>query len=202
MSQYLSVHPTHPQRRLIRRAAEIIDEGGVAVYPTDSTYALGCHIGDAKALQRIRRIRRLDDKHLMTLLCRDLSELATYARVEDSSYRIIRRLTPGPFTFVLPATREVPRRLIHSQRRTIGLRVPDNAVALALLEVHGEPLLSTTMRLPDDELPLSDMELARSQLEQLVDVIVEAGPCGNEATTVIDLTTGDIEVVREGAGQI
>jgi tRNA threonylcarbamoyl adenosine modification protein (Sua5/YciO/YrdC/YwlC family) len=201
VTQYFAVHPTHPQQRLVNRAADILRDGGLAVFPTDTTYALGCHLGDKQALDRMRALRRLDKDHLFTLMCRDLSEISLYARVTDANYRIVKHLTPGPFTFILPATREVPRRLVHAKRKTIGLRVPDDAVAQALLEALGEPMMTTTLRLPDDELPLADPDLFRTRLEQRVDVIVDAGACGLEPTTVVDLTGDAPEVLRQGAGE-
>ena len=202
LSQHLVVHPTHPQPRLISRAAEIVASGGVIVYPTDSTYALGCRLGDKDAADRIRTLRQLTKNHYLTLVCRDLSELATYARVDNTSYRIIKRHLPGPMTFVLTATREVPRRLVHRQRRTIGLRVPDNVIAQAILTALGEPIMSTTALLPDANLPLTDMEVERDRLEHAVDVIVDGGIGGVQPTTVVDLTTGNAEVVREGVGTL
>ena len=202
LSQYLVVHPTHPQPRLISRAAEIVASGGVIVYPTDSTYALGCRLGDKDAADRIRTLRQLTKNHYLTLVCRDLSELATYARVDNTSYRIIKRHLPGPMTFVLTATREVPRRLVHRQRRTIGLRVPDNVIAQAILTALGEPIMSTTALLPDANLPLTDLEAERDRLEHAVDVIVDGGIGGVQPTTVVDLTTGNVEVVREGVGTL
>ena len=202
MTQYLVVHPTHPQARLVGRAAEIVRDGGVAVYPTDSTYAVGCHLEDKEAVERIRALRRLPRDHLLTLVCRDLSELACYARVDNTSFRLIRHYLPGPFTFVLPATREVPRRLLHRQRRTIGLRVPANPIAQALLEALGEPMMSTTLILPEDDLPVADVEERRSALEHAVDVIVDGGVCGARPTTVVDLTKGQLDVIRQGAGVI
>lgn len=202
MTQYLVVHPTHPQARLVGRAAEIVRDGGVAVYPTDSTYAMGCHLEDKEAVERIRALRRLPRDHLLTLVCRDLSELASYARVDNTSFRLIRHYLPGPFTFVLPATREVPRRLLHRQRRTIGLRVPANPIAQALLEALGEPMMSTTLILPEDDLPVADVEERRSALEHAVDVIVDGGVCGARPTTVVDLTKGQLDVIRQGAGVI
>ena len=201
MSQFFSVHPTHPQQRLLSQAAEIVARGGLVVYPTDTTYALGCHIGDKNALDRVRRIRRLDRHHDLTLVCRDLSELGTYARVDNAAYRILKRLTPGPYTFLLPATREVPRRLVHPKKKTIGLRVPDNPIALGLLEALGEPMMTTTMRLPDDDLPLADPEEMRERLEHVVDLVIDGGIGGIEPTTVVDLTVTGGEVVRPGAGQ-
>ncbi len=200
MSQYFSIHPTHPQQRLLEQAAAIVAAGGLVVYPTDTTYALGCHIGDKGALERIHLIRRLDRHHHMTLLCRDLSELGTYARVDNAAYRILKRLTPGPFTFLLPATREVPRRLVHPKRKTIGLRVPAHPIALGLLEALGEPMMTTTMILPGEEQPMVDPELIRERLERSVDLIIDGGFCGVEQTTVVDLTVPGGEVVRQGAG--
>jgi tRNA threonylcarbamoyl adenosine modification protein (Sua5/YciO/YrdC/YwlC family) len=200
MSQYFSVHPSHPQRRLLVRAAEIIVGGGVVVYPTDTAYALGCHIGDKQSLERIRQIRRLGGAHHFTLTCRDLSEISLYARVNDANYRILKHLTPGPFTFVLPATREVPRRLVHPKRKTIGLRIPDNTIALELLEILGEPMMTTTMRFADQDVPYSDPEDIRAQLEQSVDLIIDGGPGAIEPTTVVDLTDSQPVVTRQGMG--
>ena len=201
MSQFLAIHPTHPQGRLVSRAAEIVRDAGVIVYPTDSTYALGCHLGDKDALDRIRAIRRLRPDHHFTLMCRDLSELATYARVDNASYRTMRRHLPGPFTFVLRATREVPRRLVHKRRKTIGLRVPDHAIATALLGALGEPMMTTTLLLPGEDMPVTNVEDRRADLERLqVDVIVDGGGCGRLPTTVVDLTAGVAEVTRQGAG--
>ena len=202
MSQYLVVHPTHPQPRLVNRAAEIVQGGGVVVYPTDSTYALGCRLGDKDAADRIRAIRQLPKDHYLTLVCRDLSELATYARVDNTSYRIIKRHLPGPLTFVLTATREVPRRLVHRRRRTIGLRVPDNVIAQALLAALGEPIMSTTALLPGAELPVTEVENERERLEHAVDVIIDGGIGRVRPTTVVDLTSGHPEVIREGVGTL
>ncbi len=201
MSQFFSVHPTHPQQRLLSRAAEIVSGGGLVVYPTDTTYALGCQIGDKQPLERIRRIRRLDDRHHFTLTCRDLSEISTYARVNDANYRILKHYTPGPYTFLLPATREVPKRLVHPKRRTIGLRIPDHPIALGLLEALGEPMMTTTMQLPEDEFPLNDPEDIRDRIGNAVDVIIDAGTCGLEPTTVVDLTGELPEVIRPGLGE-
>ena len=199
MSQYFSVHPSHPQQRLLQRAAEIVAAGGLAAFPTDTTYALGCHIGDKQALDRIRQIRRLDKHHHLTLMCRDLSEISVYAQVDNANYRILRHLTPGPFTFLLPATREVPRRLVHPKRRTIGLRVPDSAISTGLLAILGEPMMTTTLRLPEDDLPMSDPEEIRAALEKRVDVIIDGGDSGLIPTTVVDLIAG--EVIRQGLGE-
>ncbi|MCZ6657440.1 MAG: L-threonylcarbamoyladenylate synthase [Gammaproteobacteria bacterium] len=201
MSQYFVMHTSHPQPRLLKRAVDIVRDGGLVVYPTDTTYALGCHIGDKAALDRIRQIRRLDRHHHFTLTCRDLSEVSTYARVEKASYRILKHYTPGPFTFLLPATREVPRRLVHPKRKTIGLRVPSSTIALALLETLGEPMMTTTMRLPEHEQPLTDAQEIRDVLEHVVDLVIEGGHCGVEATTVVDLTSSRPTVVRQGSGQ-
>jgi tRNA threonylcarbamoyl adenosine modification protein (Sua5/YciO/YrdC/YwlC family) len=202
MSQFLQIHPENPQARLIQRAVEIIREGGVVVYPTDSGYALGCHIGDKEAMERIRAIRKLDDKHHFTLVCRDLSELSTYAKVSNVAYRLIKRLTPGPYTFLLMATREVPRRLQHAKRKTIGLRVPDNVITQSLLEGLGEPIMSTTLIMPGDELPLTDPYDIRDLLEHSVDLVIDGGYCGIEPTTVVDLVADPPEVVRQGKGEV
>lgn len=202
MSQFFQIHPDNPQARLIRQAVDIIRNGGVIVYPTDSAYALGCHIGDKAALDRIRRIRKLDDKHNFTLVCRDLSEIATYAKVNNAVYRLLRQTTPGPYTFILPATSEVPRRLLHPKRKTVGLRVPDNAIASALLADLGEPLMSVTLILPGDELPLIDPYDIRETLEHDVDLVIDGGYCGMEPTTVIDLADETPVVVREGKGDV
>ena len=200
MSQYFVVHPSHPQRRLLVTAAQIISGGGLVVYPTDTAYALGCHIGDKQSLESIRRIPRLDKRHHFTLTCRDLSEISLYARVSDANYRILKHLTPGPFTFLLPATREVPRRLVHPKRRTIGLRIPNNVIALELLAVLGEPMMTTTMRLADQDEPFSDPEQIRESLEHEVDLIIDGGPGGVVPTTVVDLTGAVPEVIRQGLG--
>jgi len=200
LAQYFHVHPTHPQKRLLRQAAEIVRKGGVIAYPTDSCYALGCHLGDAAAVQRLRRIRSMDDKHHLTLMCRDLSELATYAIVDNVQFRLLRSATPGSYTFILRATREVPRRLMHPKRKTIGMRVPDHPVALALLEELGEPMLSATLSLPGEPAPLADADEIRARLEHSVDLVVDGGPCGIEPTTVIDLTGAEPLVLRHGKG--
>jgi tRNA threonylcarbamoyl adenosine modification protein (Sua5/YciO/YrdC/YwlC family) len=200
VTQYFSVHPTHPQRRLLAQAADIVRNGGVIVYPTDSTYALGCHIGDKDALDRIRTIRRLDTLHHFTLVCRDLSELSIFARVDNTSYRILKHYTPGPFTFLLHASREVPRRLVHPKRRTIGIRVPDHVIAQELLDVLAEPMMSTSLILPGVALPLTDPEEIRDRLDHQVDLIIDGGACGLTATTVVDLTETPPVVVRPGLG--
>lgn len=202
MSQYFAIHPTHPQARLVRRAADIARDGGVIVFPTDSTYAIGCHLGDKTAVDRIRAFRQLDDDHHFTLMCRDLSELATYARVDNTSYRIVRHYLPGPYTFILRATREVPRRFMHRKRRTVGLRVPDHAIAQALLGELGEPMMSTTLILPGTDIPVVDVELERPALKRIADAIVDGGAGELHQTTVADLTSGQVELVRQGAGEL
>lgn len=200
MSQYFIIHPKNPQIRLIRQAAGIIRGGGVVVYPTDSSYALGCHIGDKGAMERLRRIRGVDEHHHLTLLCSDLSELARFAQVENQAYRLLKAGTPGSYTFILRATREVPKRLLHPKRRTIGLRVPDHAVVRDLLRELGEPLLSTTLILPGDELPLWDMDDIRARLAHQVDLIIDSGSCGVDPTTVVDLSGEVPEITRVGKG--
>lgn len=200
MAQYFHIHPVNPQLRLIRQAVEIIRGGGVIAYPTDSSYALGCHIGDKAAMERILRIRRLDEKHNFTLVCRDLAQAAVYARIGNADYRLLRAHTPGSYTFLLPATREVPRRLQHARRKTIGLRVPDHPVVHALLAELGEPLMSSTLILPGDELPLANAEEIRSCLEHELDLVIDAGPCGFEPTTVVSLEDGVASVLRLGKG--
>jgi tRNA threonylcarbamoyl adenosine modification protein (Sua5/YciO/YrdC/YwlC family) len=200
MAQYFLIHPDNPQHRLIRQAAEIVRRGAVMVYPTDSCYALGCHLGDKAAEERIRSIRRLEAGHHFTLVCRDLSEIAHYARVDNRVYRMLKATTPGSYTFILQATREVPRRLQNPKRNTIGLRVPDHRVVQALLAELDEPLLSSTLVLPGDELPLNDAQEIRLRLEHQVDLVLDGGSCGIEMTTVVDLTTEMPEVVRVGKG--
>jgi tRNA threonylcarbamoyl adenosine modification protein (Sua5/YciO/YrdC/YwlC family) len=202
MAQYFELHHQNPQLRLIRRAADIVRDGGVIAYPTDSCYALGCHIGDAGALERLRRIRGADRHHHFTLLFRDLSEIARYARVQTWQFRMIKAATPGPFTFLLPATRETPRRLQHEKRRTIGIRVPDHIVPKMLLEELGEPLMSSTLLLPGDDLPLTDGDQIRERLEQQLDAILDGGHCGIEPTTVVDLAVSPPVVVRAGRGKL
>ena len=202
MSQFFTIHPENPQARLIRQAADIIRAGGVVVYPTDSAYALGCHIGDKSALDRIRRIRRLEARHNFTLVCRDLSEIATYARVDNHIYRMLKSSTPGPYTFILRATSEVPRRLMHAKRKTVGLRVPDNPIALALLEDLDEPLMSVTLIMPGDEYPLIDPYDIRETLEHHVDLVIDGGYCGMEPTTVVDLVDEAPLILRAGKGEL
>lgn len=200
MAQYFEIHPANPQPRLIKRAVEIVRAGGLIVYPTDSSYAIGCHLGDKTAMERIRRIRALDDRHNFTLVCRDLSEVALYARLSNTDYRILRVHTPGPYTFILPATREVPRRLQNPRRKTIGLRIPGHAIAQALLAELREPLMSCTLLLPGDELPLNDPEVIRERLEHQVDLVIDGGNCGLEPTTVVVLDDGVVEIARRGRG--
>ena len=202
MAQLFAIHPTHPQPRLIRQAADIIRGGGVVVYPTDSCYALGCHIGDKSAAERLRRIRQVDDTHHFTLLCRDLSEIANFARIDNAQYRLLKAATPGAYTFILEASREVPRRLAHPRRRTIGLRVPEHVIAHALLAELNEPLLSTTLLLPEVDEPLNDAAEIRERLEHLVDLVIDGGSCGRVPTTVIDMTQGEPLLLREGAGPL
>jgi tRNA threonylcarbamoyl adenosine modification protein (Sua5/YciO/YrdC/YwlC family) len=200
VSQFFQIHPENPQQRLIDKAVEIIRHGGVIVYPTDSGYALGCHIGDKSAMERIRNIRKVDAKHNFTLVCRDLSEIATYARVENNAYRLIKNHTPGPYTFILKATKEVPRRLQNPKRKTIGLRVPDNLIAQMLLDTLGEPLMSSTLIMPGDDMPLTDPYDIRDTLEYALDLVIDGGYCGFEPTTVVDLTDEEPVVMRQGLG--
>ena len=201
MSHYLEVHPENPQKRFIKQSVEIIHNGGVIVYPTDSSYALGCHIGDKNAVARLRTIRQVDEKHNLTLVCRDLSEIATYAKISNTDYRLLKSLTPGPYTFILPATSEVPRRLMHPKRRHIGIRVMDHPVVNDLLDELGQPLISCTLIMPNEELPVTDAEDIRSRLEKQVDLIIDGGHCGIEPTTVIRLTDGVADVRRQGKGR-
>ena len=200
MSQLFEIHPTHPQKRLISQAVEILRQGGVVVYPTDSSYAIGCHIGDKEAMERIQRIRQLDDKHFFTLVCKDLSEIASYAKVDNTQYRTLRALTPGAFTFILQATNEVPRRLLHPKRRMIGIRVMDNPIVQALLEEFGQPILSSTLILPGKDMPETDANEIREKLEKLVDLIIDGGHCGLEPTTVINMVEVPPQLIRQGKG--
>jgi len=200
MTQLFHIHPQNPQGRLISQAVKIIRKGGIMAYPTDSSYALGCHIGDAKALERIRAIRQASDDHNFTLVCEDLSELAKYARVENQDYRLLKSHTPGPYTFILPATREVPRRLQHPKRKTIGLRVPDFPIVSALLTELGEPIMSSTLWLQGDDLPLNDAHDIEERIGHEVDLIIDAGPCDLEPTTVLEIDRGLVKVLRQGKG--
>ena len=202
MAEYLEIHPKNPQVRLIKQAANIVRAGGVIAYPTDSCYALGCHVGDAEALERIRRIRQADKNHHFTLVCRDLSEIAKYARVDTPVFRLLKAHTPGPFTFLLPATRETPKRLQHPKRRTIGIRVPEHPVPHLLLAELGEPLMSSTLLLPGDETPLTDADQIRDRLDGVLDAILDGGHCGIDPTTVVDLAVSPPVILRQGKGRI
>ncbi len=202
MAQFFSVHPQNPQQRLIRQAIEIVNDGGVIAYPTDSCYALGCKIGDKDAMARVRAIRGVDDKHHFTLVCRDLSSISHYAQVDNRQYRLLKSSTPGSYTFILKATREVPKRLQHPKRNTIGIRVPDNIVARNLLDALDEPLLSSTLLLPGDDFPLNDAESIRDRLQNQIDLIIDGGACGIEMTTVIDLTEDPPVLLRKGNGPL
>ena len=202
VSQYLEVHPKNPQARLLKVAVDCVREGGLIAYPTDSCYALGCHVGDKDALERVRRIRQADKNHHFTLVCRDLSEIARYARVDTWQFRLLKAHTPGPYTFPLEATRETPRRLQHPKRRTIGIRVPDHPVPQLLLELLGEPLMTSTLLLPGDETPLTDGVQIRERLGRDLDAIIDGGHCGIEPTTVVDLAVSPPAIVRRGRGDV
>jgi tRNA threonylcarbamoyl adenosine modification protein (Sua5/YciO/YrdC/YwlC family) len=202
VSQYFELHPTTPQARLIRRAADIVRAGGVIAYPTDSCYALGCHIGDKDALERVRRIRQADRHHHFTLVCRNLADVGRFAKLDTWQFRLIKACTPGPYTFLLPATTETPRRLQHERRRTIGIRIPDHSVPLLLMAELGEPLMSSTLMLPGDALPLTDGQEIRARLEHEIDAVLDGGNCGVEPTTVVDLAVSPPLVVRVGKGAI
>ncbi|HJW24493.1 MAG TPA: L-threonylcarbamoyladenylate synthase [Rhodocyclaceae bacterium] len=202
MAQYFVIHPENPQPRLLAKAAEVLRDGGLIVIPTDSCYALACHVGDKDAMDRIREIRRVDERHHLTLMCRDLSEIAQYARVDNVQYRLLKAATPGSYTFILEGTKELPRRLLHPKRKTIGLRVPSHPVAMALLEELNEPLLTSTLLLPGDEEPLTEGWEIRDRLEGEVDLVLDGGHCGTEPTTVVDLTSGTPELVRAGRGPL
>jgi len=202
MAQFFSVHPDNPQARLLKQAVQCLKQGQVLAVPTDSSYALVCHLDDKNAADQLRRIRGVDDKHHLTLLCRDLSELANYARVDNLQFRMVKQGTPGPFTFILEATKEVPRRLSHPQRKTIGLRVPDHTVLQALLALHGAPLLAATLILPGEDLPLNDPEVIRERLEHHVGAVIDAGACLLQPTTVVDLSGDSPEVLRQGQGDL
>ena len=200
MTQFFHLHPDNPQQRLIKQAAQVIHGGGIVALPTDSCYALVCHLDDKEAVTRLRRLRGIDDKHHLTLLCRDLSEISQYAQVDNRQYRLLKSNTPGPYTFILEATKEVPRRLSHPSRKTIGLRVPENPIALALLEELGQPLLGTTLILPGDEEPLTDAESIRDRLERQIDLVIDGGACSLEPTTILDLTSSEPVLIRQGRG--
>jgi tRNA threonylcarbamoyl adenosine modification protein (Sua5/YciO/YrdC/YwlC family) len=200
MARLVDIHPTDPQQRLIAEVVAAIRAGGLIAYPTDSSYAFGCHLGDKRAMDRIRRIRKTDKHHNFTLVCSDLSEISLYARVENWAYRLIKSLTPGPYTFILPATREVPKRLQHPKRRTIGLRVPDHAIVRAMLNALGEPIMSSTLLLPGDDIPLTDAQDIQERIGSQIDLIIDGGPAGIEPSTVLDLSGGSVEVLRQGLG--
>ncbi|MFZ6759262.1 L-threonylcarbamoyladenylate synthase [Undibacterium sp. Ji50W] len=202
MSQFFQIHPDNPQLRLIKQAVQIIDNGGIVALPTDSCYALVCHLDDKDAVTRLRKIRNVDEKHHLTLLCRDLSEIAQYAKVDNRQYRLLKAATPGPYTFILEATKEVPRRLSHPSRKTIGLRVPENSITHALLEELKQPLLGTTLILPDEAEPLTDPGQIRERLEKLIDLVIDGGACSLVPTTVIDMTADSPELVRQGRGDV
>ena len=202
MAQLFEVHPEHPQARLLKQAAVFLHQGGVVAVPTDSSYALVCHLDDKSAVDQLRRIRGVDERHHLTLLCRDLSELASYARVDNQQYRLLKLATPGPYTFILEATKEVPRRVSHPSRRTIGLRVPDHRVTQALLAEMGQPLLATTLILPDETEPLNDAQAIREALQRRIQAVIDAGACPMAPTTVIDLSQGGAEVLRQGRGEL
>ena len=199
MSQYFAIHPDNPQPRLLRQAADILRGGGLIAYPTDSCYALGCRLGEKEPLERLRRIRQADDRHAFTLVCPDLSAIASYAQVDNSVYRILKAYTPGPFTFVLSSTRKVPRNA-WNRRRTIGIRVPDNRIVHDLLSELGEPILSSTLLLPGDDLPLTEAWTIREELEHVLDLVIDGGHCGIDMTTVVDLSDGETRLLRQGAG--
>ena len=200
VAQYLSIHPQNPQARLIRHAADVVHSGGMIVYPTDSCYALGCRIGDKEAAERVRAIRELPEGHHLTLVCVSIAQVAQYARLDDARFRAIKRITPGSYVFILPATKEVPRRLQHPRRKTIGVRVPDHAVVMALLAELREPLLSSTLLLAGDAYPLNDVDAIRERLDRRVDLVLDSGPCGLEPSTVVDLTGDTPVVTRKGKG--
>ena len=202
MAQFFSIHPENPQPRLVRRAAELLRAGGLIVYPTDSCYALGCHLGDKSAMERIRAIRKVDERHHFALVCRDLAEVGQYARLDNPQFRMIKACTPGSYTFLLGARREVPKRLQHPRRRTIGVRIPEHPVVRALLAELGEPILSSTLLMPGDELPLNDAAEMRERLEHAVDLIIDCGSCGIIPTTVVDLTGPMPVVIRRGRGSV
>ena len=204
MAQFFDLHPDNPQPRLLKQAVAILHAGGVIAVPTDSSYAIACHMDDKSAADRLRQIRRVDEKHLLTMLCRDLSELSNYARVDNKQFRLLKSITPGPYTFILDATREVPRRVSHPQRKTIGIRVPDHRVLQQLLDAHGAPLIATTLIAPDDREPLNEPDEIRRRFEKQLDAVIGAGPCPDQPTTVVDLTPmgtgGDAVLVRLGRG--
>ena len=202
MGQHFIVHPENPQRRLLKQAADIIQQGGVVIYPTDSAYAIGCHLGDKNAMERVRRIRQLDKHHNFTLVCRDLSELGTYAVVDNRTFRLLKSHTPGPYTFILRATKEVPRRLSHPQRKTIGLRIPDCNVTQGLLECLNEPLMSCSLRGPDNSKPLVDPDEIYEHFHKQIDLMIDGGYCGDDLTSVIDMHEDEVNILRVGKGEV
>ena len=202
LAEWLEIHPINPQKRALNRAASLLREGAVIAYPTDSCYALGCHLDDKAAADRLRNIRDFDRHHQFTLVCRDLSEIARYARVDNWQFRLLKQLTPGPYTFVLPASRDLPRRVAHERRKTIGIRIPDHVVACALLDALNEPLISCTLQFPGEAAPIADPKDVRERLERLVDVVLDGGDCGLEPTTVVDLSLGAPQVLRVGKGDV
>lgn len=202
MARYLSIHPDDPQPRFLAQAAEVVRDGGIVALPTDSCYSLGCRLGDKEAVERIRHLRGLDDRHHLTLMCRDLSEIAQFARVDNAQYRLLKATTPGSYVFILEGTKELPRRVLHPKRKTIGLRIPDHRVALALLEALGEPLLTSTLLLPGEEAPLTEGWEIQDRLDDLIELILDGGYCGTTPTTVIDLTSTPPTLVRAGRGPL
>lgn len=202
MAEWITLHPVNPQKRLLGQVAQRLREGAVIAYPTDSCYALGCHLGDKDAADRLRRIRDFDRHHQFTLVCRDLSEIAAYARVDNRQFRLLKQLTPGPYTFILSATKELPRRIAHEKRKTIGIRVPDHVVAQALLETLNEPLISCTLQFPDESEPVNEPQDYFQRLDREVDIVIDAGPCGTTPTTVLDLSEEGVRVLREGKGEV
>lgn len=202
MADWFQIHPVNPQQRLLAQIAVRVRQGAVIAYPTDSCYALGCQLDDRDAAERLRRIRDFDRHHQFTLVCRDLSEIATYARVDNRQFRLIKSLTPGPYTFVLMATKELPRRIAHEKRKTVGIRVPGHVTTQALLETLGEPLISCTLQFPGEDLPVGEPEDWREQLDRAVDIVIDGGPCGVDPTTVLDLSDDDVTVVRRGKGDL
>ena len=202
MSLFIQIHAETPQERLVKQAVEIIQQGGVVVYPTDTAYAIGCHLGDKKAIDRIRQLRMLDDKHDLTLICEDLSQIATYARVDNEAYRILKSHTPGAYTFILKATKEVPRMLMHPKKKTIGIRVPNGVIIQAILQALGEPMLTSTLILPAEDYPMTDAYDIRQTLDASLDLIIDGGYCGMDETSLISLVDGDIQVLRQGAGRV
>ncbi len=202
MAEWLQLHPIDPQKRFLTRAVEAVRNGGVIAYPTDSCYALGCQLGNKDAAERIRTIRQFDKDHLFTLVCRDLSEIATYARVDNWQYRLLKNLTPGPYTFILEATKELPRRVLHEKRKTIGIRVPDHRVVQSLLEMLGEPLMSCTLQFPREDQPVNDPNEVRARLEKVIELVLDGGACGLVPTTIVDLTGAAPVLIREGLGEL